>query len=133
MANNGINGIYVGGTVQSDSFSQANQGVYIAGTGLQTASLPIGVSSVDTYTFFNNSTVPVRVTIITLPAFAVTFLGNKASLVLSGHSFQETFDRSVIASVTVEAVILGNSTTPVDTLIADTVSQISGVLKFIEN
>jgi hypothetical protein len=131
---NGINGIYIPGPPASDNNIQSNDGYYVAGTG--TISIPVGagVNAVDTYSFFNNSSVPVRVVITLAAGIApASVTGNLAWLAMPGHSVQESFSRSIIGGVTIDAVTLGVTTTPISGLTPDGVSTVTGVLKFIEN
>jgi len=127
--------IYIPGQSQTDNSNQANQGEFVRFTGAATTfNVPIAVGAVDTYSYYNNGAGPVRVTVQLAPGInPASFTGNRAALVLPGHSFQESFGRSVIGGVQIEAVTLPAASTPVDTLPADAATEVQGILKFMEN
>lgn len=127
--------IYVPGSSQTDNNSQANQGEFIRFTGPATTfTVPIAVGAVDTFSFFNNGSGPVRVVVTIATGVApASFTGNRAALVLPGHSFQESFGRSVIGGVTIDAVTLPVASAAVDTLPTDPGTEVNGILKFMEN
>lgn len=127
--------IYIPGASATDNGSQANQGEFIRFTGPATTfPVPIAVAAVDTFSFFNNGSGPVRIVVNLAAGIApASFTGNRAALVLPGHSFQESFGRSVIGGVTIDAVTLPVASSSVDTLPADPATEVNGILKFMEN
>lgn len=127
--------IYIPGQSSTDNSNQANQGEFVRFTGAATTfPVPPAVGAVDTYSFFNNGAGPVRVTVgLAAGVTPASFTGNRAALVLPGHSFQESFGRSVIGDVTIEAVTLPAASASVDTLPADPATEVQGILKFMEN
>lgn len=117
--------------LNEDITHQLNDGYYVYAVGSDTVTL---TNMADSYTFFNTSLVPVRVTINLYGGInPSTVNGNLSTIVLPGHSFQESFSRSIIGGVTIEAITLPTTTMAVDTLTTDPTATISGILKFIED
>lgn len=88
---------YAPGSDPSESLANMNDGWVVTGPGLQTVT-PVG--NADSLSVINLSGQSVRGTITPVPSMAATFTGNRAFVVPPGASFQETFSRNAILSVT---------------------------------